>query len=125
MEPTSSEYLQRCLETLQADINCSDETKVVMFNEYARLLNLENREADIIEIVDTLSLASTELDSLLKRLGYKNGSDGLDKVNALLEKHIATLPPIPEEELPPPAFVPEPPLPPTANIEKGNGKMRK
>ncbi len=40
MKPSEA-YLYRCLETMKADPNLSDETKILMFMEYARLVMKE------------------------------------------------------------------------------------
>lgn len=134
MEQTSSEYLQRCLETLKADQNCSDETKVIMFNEYARLLAAEKAAADVTDIITVLDEAQMEIRAMYKRLGYET-SNILESVDDLLARYIKTLQPMAEEEasspspgeLPLPLFMPEAPMPPKqeAAAVAGNSQATK
>lgn len=98
MKEKSGDYLQRCLDTLKADNTVSDETKVIMFNEYARLLDIEKRQPDIEEIIIVLDGAQMEIRTMYKRLGFK-GSNILDDVDTLLAKYMAIIPP-PEFEQP-------------------------
>jgi len=41
--PASEQYLYRCIETMKADPALSDETKILMFIEYARLVVEEKK----------------------------------------------------------------------------------
>jgi len=42
---TSTEYIQRCVETIKADKNLSEHTITLMFMEYAKILHWEKRKA--------------------------------------------------------------------------------
>ena len=39
----SNEYLNRCLDVMKADANISEETRIIMFCEYARLVVEEKK----------------------------------------------------------------------------------
>lgn len=131
MKQSSSEYLQRCLETLKADQNCSDETKVIMFNEYARLLAAEKDAADVTDIVTVLDEAQMEIREMYKRLGYET-SNILESVDDLLAHYIKILqPPGKEEspaptpgEMPLPLFMPEAPMPPKQDAAAAAGNSQ-
>jgi hypothetical protein len=43
----SQKYLDRCLDIIKADINLSEETKIIMFVEYARLVFEEKKPKNI------------------------------------------------------------------------------
>ena len=40
----SDQYLEHCLEIMKADPNCSDDTKTIMFVEYANKVHDEKAE---------------------------------------------------------------------------------
>jgi len=46
----SQKYLNRCLDIMKADINLSEETKIIMFVEYARL-NFEEKKPKNVKII--------------------------------------------------------------------------
>ena len=43
----SQRYLERCLDIMKADPNVSEETKIIMFMEYARLISEENKPKSV------------------------------------------------------------------------------
>lgn len=45
----SNKHLYRCLDTMKADANISEETKIVMFVEYARLVTDESKSNDWVK----------------------------------------------------------------------------
>lgn len=89
----SSDYLNRCLETFKADTALSDETKAIMFNQYAKLVNDEQQLPEKEELAILLDDAAVEMDYLYQRLGFTGGSDLLDKVLAKAAYYAPYLPP--------------------------------
>ncbi len=45
----SSEYLYRCLDVMKADPNLSEESKIIMFVEYSRLVSEETKSSEWIK----------------------------------------------------------------------------
>jgi hypothetical protein len=43
----SQNYLYRCLDIMKADPNLSEDTKIIMFIEYARLINEEQKPKNV------------------------------------------------------------------------------
>lgn len=92
----SSDYLNRCLETFKADQSLSDETKAIMFNQYAKLVMEETNIAENESLAILLDDVSAEMEYLYGRIGYE-GSNILDAVFAKLELYAKYLPPETEE----------------------------